>query len=118
MITTEPTSASSILVIETVSNVVNADWSPCSPNLTASSVCECADIVDKGIVAMESTPALHKGHVDASADHIATGQMPSSDPALWNLQDSNEKSTIIRNGPTIYQMLMVILKISKTIHEF
>ena len=53
MITSEPTSASSIVIIETVSNVVNADLSPCSPNLTASYVCECADIVDKGIVAME-----------------------------------------------------------------
>ena len=103
MITTKPTSASSIVVIETVSNVVNADLSPCSPNLTASSVCECADTVDKGIVAMEPTPSLHKGHIDASADHIATVRMPSSDPALWNLQNSNEKSTIIRNGPTIYQ---------------
>ena len=90
MITSEPTSASSIVVIETVSNVVNADLSPCSSNLTASSVCECADIVDKG-------------HFDASAEHIVIVQMTQSDPALWNLQDSNEKSIIIRNGPTIYQ---------------
>lgn len=52
---------------------------------------------------MEPTPALLKGHIDSSEDHIATVQMPSSDPALWNLHDSIEKSTIIRNGPTIYQ---------------
>ena len=48
---------------------------------------------------MKPTHDLPKDYIDVSEDQITTMQIPSSDPALWNLQNANETSIIIRNGP-------------------